>query len=77
MREVLESLLHSEHSWASQRAAMALEIIALHEAGGIADDELGELMMDLCRADKLDAEATDLEVKAMLVTAVYAAGKLI
>jgi len=77
MREVLEALVHSEHSWAKTRAEQALEIIALHEAGGIGDDELAELMLDLGRSDRLDAEATDLEVKAMLVTALYTAGKLI
>ena len=77
MVEQLEILAASPHSWARERAAVALEMYRAHQAGGISDEEYAELMQDLVRSDVLDTVANDLETKAMLVTAVYAAANLI
>lgn len=73
----LAELALSDREWCRQRAQIALETQQLHAAGEISDQELAELMLDLVRADRLDSEADDLEVKTLLVTAIYAAGNLI
>jgi hypothetical protein len=77
MREHLEALACSDKGWAAERAQIALQMINEHSAGGLSDDEFAELMQDLVRADRLDEEADDLEVKTMLVTAVYACAQII
>jgi hypothetical protein len=43
-----------------------------YQGGGLDRGEYQELMADLVRMDKLDAEADSIELKAALVSAVYA-----
>lgn len=73
---ILKQLADSGPSWASERAETALLIAQAFGKGQIEEDEFKELMADLVRSDKLDAEASDLETKTMLVTAVYAVAQL-
>jgi uncharacterized protein YqjF (DUF2071 family) len=77
MRETLEALACSDKGWAAERAQIALQMVNDHDAGALSDSEFAELMQDLVRADRLDEEADDLEVKTMLVTAVYACAQII
>ena len=63
-------------SWARDRAAMALAIAEQYQGGGLDTSEYQELMADLVRMDRLDAEADNLELKTALVTAVYAVAQL-
>ncbi len=77
MREQLEQLVHTEKPWCQQRAVMALEMLNQYEQGQITREEFAELMQDLVRSDRLDAEADDLELKTFLVMAVYGAAQLV
>jgi hypothetical protein len=62
--------------WAAERAEFAIMITEQYQAGGISQSEYQELMQDLVRSDRLDAEADDLELKTALFTAVYAVAQL-
>jgi hypothetical protein len=48
-----------------------------YQGGGLDTGEYQELMRDLVRMDRLDAEADDLELKTALVTAVYAVAQIV
>lgn len=76
MREQLQQLAACGRPWAEQRAQTALQIAEAFHAGEISESEYQELMIDLVRADRLDAEADDLDVKSALVSAVMIAAKL-
>jgi hypothetical protein len=76
MIEHLQALTQCGKPWAANRAAMALQICSAAQAGELSESEFKELMADLVRMDKLNEEADDLEVKTMLVTAVYAVAQL-
>lgn len=65
------------HPWAAQRAAMAVALFEQYQGGGLDSSEYQELMQDLVRSDRLDAEADDLDTKTMLVTAVFAVAQVI
>jgi len=56
---------------------MAMDIVMLRESGELSDSEAKELLLDLVRMDRLDAEASNLETKTMLVQAIYVAAKLV
>jgi len=58
--------------WAATRAAMVIAITEQYQGGGLDRSEYLEMMQDLVRMDQLDREASDIELKTMLVTAVYA-----
>ena len=77
MREQLERLVHTDKPWCQQRAVMALEMLNQYEQGQLSQSEFAELMQDLVRSDRLDAEADDLELKTHLVMAVYGAAQLV
>lgn len=72
MLEQLQYLSGSADPAISSRAQMAMEITNSLQNGDISNDEYRELMLDLVRSDRLDAECSDLETKTMLVTVVYA-----
>jgi hypothetical protein len=67
----LDQLLYSPRPWAKQRAEMALSIMNARQRGEISQDEARELLEDLVRTDKLDAEADCVETRTMLVNCVY------
>jgi hypothetical protein len=71
MVEQLQMLTQCGRPWAAERAAVALQICEARQQGQIGDDEFKELMLDLVRTDKLDEEADDINLKTMLVTAIY------
>jgi hypothetical protein len=56
---------------------MALAIFEQYQGGGLDSSEYTELMLDLVRSDRLDAEADDLDTKTLLVTAVYGVAQVI
>lgn len=76
MIETLQHLVANGPDWARSRAELALQIQEQYEQGGITEDEHRELLVDLVRADRLDAEATDLDTKTALVMAIYAVAKV-
>ncbi len=75
--KALRELAHCDRPWAAERAKIALDLAAQYEADELSADEFRELLEDLVRTDKLDDEADDMEIKALLVTGVYALSKMI
>ena len=71
MQELIQCI-NSGKSWAAERANTAYQIGQALETGQISSTEARELLEDLVRTDKLDAEADDMALKALLVTGVYA-----
>jgi hypothetical protein len=63
--------------WAATRAAMVIAITEQFQGGGLDRSEYEEMLQDLVRMDQLDAEASDIELKTALVTAVYAVAKVV
>jgi hypothetical protein len=76
MFEQLQQLAACGRPWAEQRAQTALQIAEAYYRREISDSEYQELMADLVRADRLDEEADDLDVKSALVSAVMIASKV-
>ena len=76
MFEQLQQLAACGRPWAEQRAQTALQIAEAYARREISASEYQELMEDLVRADRLDEEADDLDVKSALVSAVMIASKL-
>jgi hypothetical protein len=76
MIENLQWLSQSDKSWASRRAAIALELAEQYQTGGVDESEYQELMADLIRGDEFDAEADDMEIKNLLVSSIMIVGKL-
>jgi hypothetical protein len=71
----MQELLHCANSgkgWAAERAQVALQIAEALQHNQINPSEAKELLEDLVRTDKLDAEADDIALKTMLVTGIYA-----
>lgn len=75
--EDLEKLATCGDSWAEERATLAQGIYNDYAAGALTGDEYRELMQDLIRTDELDASATSIEIKSMLVGAVMLGAKLV
>ena len=76
MLNELRAIAGCDRGWAAQRAEMAVAITEQFQGGGLDAGEYQELMADLVRTDRLDAEADDLELKTALVTAIYAVAQL-
>lgn len=77
MFEQLQALCGAADPAVSSRAQMAMQIAEAYSRREIGEGEYKELMMDLVRSDRLDAECSDLETKTMLVTAVYAVAQVV
>jgi polyhydroxyalkanoate synthesis regulator phasin len=71
MSQELYAVANSGRGWAAERAVIALQIQEALQTGNIHPDEARELLEDLVRTDRLDAEADDIQLKAMLVAGVY------
>lgn len=77
MIEQLQALCGASDPAISGRAQMALQIAEAYNRSEIGESEYKELMLDLVRSDRLDAECSDLETKTMLVTAIYAVSQVV
>ena len=75
--QTLYDIAGSDKGWAATRAAMVIAITEQYQGGGLDRSEYLEMMQDLVRMDKLDAEADDIELKTMLVSAVYAVAQVV
>lgn len=71
MQELIQCI-NSGKGWAAERANVAYQIAQALEQNQIDRSEARELLEDLVRTDRLDAEADDMALKAMLVTGIYA-----
>ena len=76
MLDQLRAIAECGRPWAAERANFAVMITEQYQGGGLDTGEYQELMRDLVRMDRLDAEADDLELKTALITAVYAVAQL-
>lgn len=76
MIEQLHFLAGCGRPWAEERARWALQLTEQLQQGQISESEYQELMADLVRSDRLEAEADDLDLKNMLVSTVMVVGKL-
>jgi hypothetical protein len=74
--DTLRAIAGCGRTWAAERANFAVMITEQFQGGGLDAGEYQELMRDLVRMDRLDAEADDLELKTALVTAVYAVAQI-
>jgi hypothetical protein len=71
----MQELIHCANSgrgWAAERATVALQIAEALQNNQINPSEAKELLEDLVRTDRLDAEADDIELKTLLITGIYA-----
>lgn len=75
--QLLQQMAQDGRGWVAERAQMALALMEQYQGGGLSADEYQELVQDLVRMDRLDAEADDLDTKTMLVTAVYGVAQLV
>lgn len=76
MIEHLQYLAQSDKPWVAQRAQWALQLNEQLHRGELSESEYQELMADLVRSDRLEAEADDMEIKNMLVSSIMIVGKL-
>ena len=59
-----------------ERARIALQLTEQFNRQEISPDEYQELMRDLTRLDEVSDQAGSIEMKTMLVTAIYAVAQL-
>lgn len=64
---VLHDVINSGQSWAAERATMALQVHEALSTGQMSQDEAREILNDLVNTEKLDNEATDMQLRAALV----------
>ena len=64
---VLHEVINSGQSWAAERAMVALQVQEALQNGQMSQDEAREILSDLVSTEKLDAEATDAQLRAALV----------
>lgn len=67
---ILEDLMNSNKTWASQRAALALHINSSFRSGEMSKSEAVEALQDLVNTDALTKEADDFSIRTQLVNAV-------
>lgn len=75
--EELYKLIETGDTWAQEKASIALGIADARARGDITDDEYRELLQDMLRSDVIDAEASDLEIKTMVIQAINAASMVV
>jgi polyhydroxyalkanoate synthesis regulator phasin len=67
MSNVLHEVINSGQPWAAERAQYALQIAEALQNGQVSQDEARALLEDLINTEKLEAEGTDLQLRAALV----------
>lgn len=68
--ESLRGLIGCGHSWAEQRACIALELSDQYARQELSRDEYIALLDDLINTDELDDKANDIAVKSVLVAGI-------
>jgi polyhydroxyalkanoate synthesis regulator phasin len=64
---ILHEVMTSGQTWATERAQMALQVHEAVGAGQLSASEAKEILQDLINTDKLDQEAADQQLRAVLV----------
>ena len=65
--EDLSYIIGCGQAWAVSRAQVASDVSDALKAGTMSKDEAKEILQDLIDTDKLNADATDVQIKAALV----------
>lgn len=73
----LSELLNCGTPWIEEKAKLALDLKEQFDAGDISKDELEELMQDLVRADEIQEQSGDIQLKSTLVSGIQNIMKLI
>jgi hypothetical protein len=68
--EQLYELLSSDNDWVKQRAQLAIQFTEQYQRGEMDKSEFDELMLDLIRTDEVMANASSMEAKAKLESAI-------
>ena len=64
---ILHDVINAGQSWATERATIALQVQEALQQGSMSIDEASEILQDLISTEKLDSEATDMQLRAALV----------
>ena len=64
---ILHDVINAGESWATERATIALQVQDALQQGTTSPDEASEILRDLVATEKLDSEATDMQLRAALV----------
>ena len=64
---ILHDVINAGQSWATERATIALQVQDALQQGTMSPDEASEILRDLVATEKLDSEATDMQLRAALV----------
>ena len=64
---ILHEVMSSGQTWAAERAQYALQVHEAVGAGQLSPSEAKEILLDLINTDKLEAEASDQQLRAALV----------
>ncbi len=64
---ILHDVINAGQSWATERANIALQVQDALQQGTMSPDEAAEILRDLVATEKLDSEATDMQLRAALV----------
>jgi polyhydroxyalkanoate synthesis regulator phasin len=75
--EDLYKLIETGDEWAQQQASIALGVADAYAKGEITSEEYQEMLQDMARSIEIDEEASDLELKTMVVSALYGASMVL
>lgn len=64
---ILHDVINAGQNWATERATIALQVQEALQQGTMSPDEASEILRDLVATEKLDSEATDMQLRAALV----------
>ena len=64
---ILHDVINAGQSWATERATIALQVQDALQQGTMSPDEASEILRDLVATEKLDSEATEMQLRAALV----------
>lgn len=66
----IKKLLSSDNNWVKQKAELAISFTEQYKKGEMDKSEYEELMLDLVRTDEVMSNASGMEAKAKLQSAI-------
>lgn len=67
----IKKLIGCGDEWVEAKANLVLELQDSHTRGELTSEELKELLQDIANTDDISSQASDLQMKSMLVSAIY------
>jgi hypothetical protein len=74
---MLNDLLNCGTPWIEEKAKIALELKEQFDQGTISKEEFEEIMQDLFRAEDIEAQSGDIQLKSTLISGIQNIMKLI